>query len=77
MADSADKLQAALNHDWLDPYKDCPAEYLTACREWYAALSASDKTVVAVARATFEKSDVKEAEKIAAALPIAPKFPLS
>jgi len=75
--DPTDKLQAALIHDLPGPDKDFPASYLAWCREWYAALSAIDKSVVAIARATFEQGKESEAEKIAAVLPDAPKFPPS
>jgi len=75
MTEISEKLQAALNHDWLEPDEDFPASYIAACREWFAALSASDKAVVAVARATFDKDDEPVVLKIAAALPAAPKFP--
>jgi hypothetical protein len=74
-SDPGDKLQAALVHDLSGPDKDFPADYLAWCRQWYAALSAVDKSVVAVARATFEKGKEAEAEKIAEVLPSAPKFP--
>jgi len=77
MTESSDKLQAALNHEWQDPDRNFPASYIAACREWYAVLSASDKALVAVARAVFEKGDEVEAAKIASALPPAPVFPLS
>jgi len=76
MTDSADKLQAALNHDFADTDKDRPAEYLAACRRWFDTLSAGDKATVAIARATFDKGEEAEAEKIAAALPAAPVCPL-
>lgn len=73
--DPGDKLQAALIHDLPSPDKDFPASYLAWCREWYAALSSIDKSVVAIARATFEEGKEAEAEKIAAVLPPAPMFP--
>lgn len=76
-SDPGDKLQAALVHDLPGPDKDFPASYLAWCREWYAALSAIDKSVVAIARATFEQGKEAEAEKIAEVLPVAPKFPPS
>jgi hypothetical protein len=58
-----DKLRAAVSHDWPDADQDFPASYIVACREWYAAMAASDKALAEVARATFEKGDEAGAEK--------------
>jgi hypothetical protein len=74
--DPARKLRAALNHDVVDTDKDLPAAYLAACRLWFDALPAGDKATVAVVRATFEKGDETEAERIAATLPAAPVSPV-
>lgn len=73
---ATDKLQAAINHDWPDADQDFPPDYVAACRAWYAALSAGDKATAEVVRATFEKGEEAEAEKLAASLPAAPAFPL-
>jgi hypothetical protein len=73
-SDPGDKPSGVV-HDLPGPDKDFPADYLAWCRQWYAALSAVDKSIVAVARATFEKGKEAEAEKIAEVLPSAPKFP--
>jgi len=74
--DPRDKLHA-LNHDFVDTDKDLPAEYLAACREWYAAMASSDKAMADAARDAFDKGDEKSAELIAVVLPAAPRFPLS
>jgi hypothetical protein len=40
-----DKLQAALNHDWDDPDRNFPVDYLRACARWFAGLSEADRKV--------------------------------
>lgn len=74
--DPAQKLQAVLNHDRTDADRDFPAGYLAACWRWFHDLSASDQVEAAVARAEFDKGNVAEAERAAAALPPAPVCPL-
>ena len=73
--DSADKLQACLNHDWTDPDGDFLPDYVAACQKWYAALSASDRVVVASVIGRYTRRDRVGAIKMAGALPPAPKFP--
>jgi hypothetical protein len=72
----ADKMRAAVNRDSPDADMAYPPEYVAACREWYAVISASDKVLAEVVRATFKKRDEPEAARIAAALPAAPLCPI-
>ena len=73
--DPADKLQAALNHDWADPRDELGVAYRNACKVWFASLSERERSIALKVRESFERYDEKAAEKIAAELPPAPKFP--
>ena len=70
-----DKLQAALNHDFVDGLR-LPLAYLQACALWYVALAPLDKMVVSGCRAAHARGFEQEAEQAAEALPPAPKWPL-
>jgi hypothetical protein len=72
--DADQKLQAVINHDWPETDNAVPRSYVQACGRWFAALSADDKVVAAMARAAFEKGDEAEAKKAASALPPAPAW---
>jgi len=73
---SAHKLQAMLNHDRHASDKDLPASYVEACRRWFAALSEGERQIGSAAAAAFAKGHKTEGERIASALPPAPKCPL-
>lgn len=75
--DARDKLMAALNHDWPDHDQEFSASYIDACGKWFASLSNSDRMAASSARAAFNRGDEAGAEKLAAALPSAPKLPTS
>jgi hypothetical protein len=71
-----DKLQAALNHDWDDPDRNFPVEYLRACARWFADLSDGDRRVAESAVWVYTTGNDISAAKIAAELPATPLFPL-
>jgi hypothetical protein len=71
-----DKLQAALNHDWDDPDRNLPVDYLRACARWFAGLSDGDRRVAESAIWVYATGNDTSAAKIAADLPAAPTFPL-
>jgi hypothetical protein len=73
---AADKLQAALNHDWADPDKDLADTYLQRCRRWYAGLRVDQREIVELVRKLFGEGKEAEAERLADVLPPAPRFPL-
>jgi hypothetical protein len=73
---SGDKLHAVVNRYWPDEGKVFSATYTDACQRWYEGLSGSDRAVAILAAATFQKGDEAGAERMAAALPAAPKLPL-
>jgi hypothetical protein len=73
----ADKLQAAINHDWDDPDRVFAASYIEACAQWFDQLSRRQRNIAAFAVSVFYDGSTTAAEKIAAALPSAPKFPLT
>jgi len=75
--DSGDKLHAVVNRYWPNKSKDDPETYTDACRRWYEGLSGSERAVAILAAATFQKGDEAGAERMAAALPPAPEYPLS
>jgi hypothetical protein len=74
--DAKDKLQAVLNHDWSDQGQDLPPGYVAECSTWYEALTQPHRAVATAARLAFEDGKEEDAEKIAAELPPAPRFPL-
>jgi hypothetical protein len=71
-----DKLQAALNHDWDDPDRNFPVDYLRACARWFAGLSEADRKVAGSAIWLYATGNDTGAARIAAELPAAPIFPL-
>jgi hypothetical protein len=73
----ADKLQAAINHDWNDPDRAFAPSYVEACALWFGGLSRRQRNIAALAVRVFDDGSTVAAEKIAGALPPAPKFPLS
>jgi len=73
---SADKLQAALNHDFADPDKDLPPGYLKACREWFMNLTMDHSVAAAQAIGKFNKGDEAGATQLVVTLPSTPAFPL-
>jgi hypothetical protein len=73
---TTDKLQAALNHDWDDTYRNFPVDYLRACARWFAGLSDGDRRVAESAIWVYATGNDTSAAKIAAELPAAPAFPL-
>jgi len=73
---SAHKLQAMLNHDRHDSDKDLPASYVEACQRWFAVLSDHERRMGSIAVSAFAKGHETEAERIASALPPAPRCPL-
>jgi hypothetical protein len=73
----ADKLQAAINHDWNDPDRAFAPSYVEACAQWFDGLSRRQRNIAAFAVRVFDDGSTAAAEKIARALPPAPKFPLS
>ena len=74
---AADKLQAAINHNWDDPDRAFAPAYIEACAVWFSGLSERENQIVALAVSAFDDGDKASAEKIADALPPAPKFPLA
>jgi hypothetical protein len=74
--DVRDKMQAAMLHDWPDAEKRFPPRYVEACGRWFAALSEADSVIAVAVRTAFDRGDEKQARKIAAALPPAPRRPL-
>jgi len=70
-----DKPQACLNHDWNGPDRDLPVEYLRACAQWFAGLSDGDRRVAGSAVWVYASGDDRNAAKIAADLPAAPRCP--
>ena len=74
--ETVDKLQAALNHDFAGSDQDLPPSYVGACRTWYAGLSGAGKRTAELARIAMAAGREGEAERYAAELPAAPRFPL-
>jgi hypothetical protein len=72
----ADKLQAAINHNWDDPDRVFAASYIEACARWFDRLSRRQRNIAALAVSVFDDGSTTAAEKIAAALPPPPMFPL-
>ena len=73
---ASDKLQAALHYDPSNLREVLP-DYRHACAKWFAALSNGDKATARNAADTYRDGFDTRAKQIAAALPPAPKFPLS
>ena len=74
---SVDKMQAILGYDCSDPDSELgPPAYRAACKAWFEALSDENITIVQLAAEAFEDGDPARAERIAALLPPAPKYPL-
>jgi hypothetical protein len=74
---AADKLQAAINHNWDDPDRVFAPAYIDACALWFDELSGWEKFAAALAVKVFEDGSEAEAERMVDSLPNAPKFPLS
>ena len=74
---AADKLQAAVNHEWDDPDHAFAPAYIEACARWFAGISTRQRNIAALAVGVFDDGSTTAAEKIASALPAAPKVPLS
>jgi hypothetical protein len=74
---AADKLQAAINHNWDDPDRAFAPAYIESCALWFDELSDWEKYTAVLAVKVFEDGSEAEAENIVAVLPTAPKFPLS
>jgi hypothetical protein len=70
-----DKLQAILNHDWHDANRNFAQVYVEACATWFAGLSDRERKVADLALRAYQGGHPGSAEKIAANLPPAPKFP--
>jgi hypothetical protein len=70
-------LQAAINHHWDDSDRAFAPSYIEACAMWFAGLSMRQRNIAALAVGVFDDGSTAAAEKIAEALPPAPKFPLS
>jgi hypothetical protein len=66
-----------MNYDAPNGDQDFPTSYIDACQWWFDDLSNSDRMVLAVARAEFDRDNKAEAQNIAVALPPAPQFPTS
>ena len=75
--DPADKLQACLSHDWVDPDDDLGAVYRQACSASFAGLPELLRDDQEAAVALCVKSDESAAAGFAAELPPAPMFPLA
>lgn len=74
--DPRDKLQAVLNCEWQNPDHTLPSEYRKACGNWFNKLTDRQRKVASIAGAAFRKGHEGDAERIAAPLPAAPRFPL-
>jgi hypothetical protein len=74
---AADKLQAAINHNWDDPDRVFAPAYIGACALWFDELSGWEKFTAALAVKVFEDGSEAEAKRMVESLPTAPKFPLS
>jgi hypothetical protein len=73
---AADKLQAAINHKSHDPDRAFASTYIEACALWFGGLSRRQRNIAELAVSVFDDGSTAAAEKIAEALPPAPKFPL-
>lgn len=51
---AADKLQAAINHNWDDPDRAFAPAYIEACAVWFSGLSEREKQIVALAASMME-----------------------
>jgi len=74
--EAVDKLQAVLNHDFAAADQDLPPGYVGACSAWYAGLSDAGKRTAALVKMAAAAGREGEAERLAAELPAAPRFPL-
>jgi hypothetical protein len=61
---AADKLQAAVNHNWDDPDRAFAPSYIEACAVWFAGLSARQRNIAALAVGVFDDGSTAAAEKI-------------
>jgi len=73
---AADKLQAVLNHDFACANDDLGVGYVAACRTWFAALTARERTAANAAMVAFNHGSELDAEELLRDLPPAPRFPL-
>ena len=71
-----DRLQAALAYDHDDPDNGREPAYRAACKTWFEGLSDGHKALVLLAAEAFTDGDPGRAERVAAILPPAPKYPL-
>ena len=71
-----DKLRALLNRNWDDPKKAFALAYIDACATWFAGLTEGERRIADLALRAYLEGDEAGAQKIAAALPAAPKGPL-
>ena len=75
--ETADKLYAALYHEWPSADGFHMTEYRDDLQRWFAALSKNDRMVANLVRKAFDGGNDGEALKAAAGLPTAPFCPLT
>jgi hypothetical protein len=73
--DPSDKLHAVLNHAYPDANDDLGKAYRTACEQWFAQLTESERWVMLTVTVIYEQGDEDKAEELASQLPPAPIFP--
>src|SRR5882724_4305665 len=69
--------QAVLNHDGQGADNDLSATYRDACAIWFARLTQGERWRLATVLAAYDRGAEADAEQFAAALPPAPRFPVS
>jgi len=74
--DPVDKVQAALQHAYPAADDDLGPAYRSAYEHWFAQLTEGERWITVTVTVAYEKGRQDEAEKIAAQLPPAPRFPL-
>ena len=73
---SLDKMQACLSQSRSESDYKAAKSYFDACMRWWEGMTAAQKQVGVDVINAYSVRNPKSAEKIASALPAAPKYPL-